>query len=188
MTFAARFRRSVTLWIGLSLALGYWAVAPFLPTNAQTEWLRVGMIVFSATAILSWFPAFRTIIREPSPVEAQQSILGQVLFLSGVLGSAIWLLLWRAAGFPTWMVLSDINGFWLWLISLGCFFSLIAPKDTDRVPPRTRWERVFIALGLTLILGYLLVVVRPDVRPFVEWLKLHLYDNHAAVMQVQPHA
>jgi hypothetical protein len=186
VTFAARFRRSITLWIGLALALGYWTIAPFLATNAQTEWLRIGMIVFSAGAILAWLPAFRTIFLQPSPVEAQQSILGQVLFLSGVFGSAVWLFLWRAAGFPLWMIQSDVNGFWLWLIILGCVFSLIAPKDMAKVPPQTRWERVFIALGLTLILGYMLVVVRPDVRPLVDWLKDYLYDDHANLWRQPP--
>jgi hypothetical protein len=188
VTFAARFRRSITLWIGLALAVGYWAIAPFLPTNAQTEWIRVGMAVVSAIAIISWFPAFLTIIREPSPVEAQQTILGQVLFLSGVFGGTIWLYLWRAAGFPSWMILSDINGWFLWLIALGAVFSLIAPKDLEKVPPRTRWERIWIAIGLTLVLGYILVVVRPDVRPFVEWMKVHLYDSHAGAMRTRPHA
>lgn len=171
MTFAARFRRSLTLWIGLASALSYWIVAPFLPTNLQTEWLRVFMIVFSATAIISWFPAFREILLRPSPVSAQQSIMGQVMFLTGVCGSAIWLLLWRMAGQPAWMVNSDLNGWFLWVITMGCFYSLIAPKDMAKEPPRTRWGRVAWALGITLVLGYGIVHLRPDITPVVDWLK-----------------
>jgi hypothetical protein len=146
------------------------------------------MIIFSGAAILAWLPAFREIILRPSPVEAQQSIVGQVLFLSGVFGSAVWLLLWRAAGFPAWMIQSDVNGFWLWLETLGCIFSLIAPKDMAKVPPRTRWERVWIALILTVVSGYLLIVAHPDLGPIVDWLKVYLYDNHAGLLGRSPHA
>jgi hypothetical protein len=155
----------------LASALSYWLVAPFLPTNLQTEWLRVIMIVFSATAILAWFPAFREIILRPSPVSAQQSIMGQVMFLTGVFGGAVWLLLWRMAGQPAWMVNSELNGWWIWLVGLGCFYSLIAPKDMAREPPRTRWGRVAWALVISLILGFVIVHLRPDVSPVVGWLK-----------------
>jgi hypothetical protein len=164
------------LWIGLALALSYWLVAPFLPTNAQTEWLRVLMIVFSGAAIVAWVPAFRTIILQPSPLSAQQSVMGQVMFLTGVFGSAIWLLIWRMAGFPPWMVMSDVNGWFLWLVALGCFFSLIAPKDITKEPPRTRWGRVGWAFMLSLVLGYAVVIWRPDVKPLVEWLRLRVSD------------
>ncbi|MGE8128978.1 hypothetical protein ACQKQD_18555 [Methylobacterium sp. NPDC080182] len=171
MTLSARFRRSLTLWVGLALALSYWLVAPFLPTNLQTEWLRVFMIVFSATAIIAWFPAFREIVLRPSPVSAQQSVTGQVMFLTGVCGSAIWLLLWRMAGQPSWMVNSDLNGWFLWVISLGCGYSLIAPKDMAKEPPRARWGRVAWAFGISLVLGYGIIHLRPDIHPLVDWLK-----------------
>ncbi|KAA0117911.1 hypothetical protein CIW48_27310 [Methylobacterium sp. P1-11] len=171
MTLAARFRRSLTLWIGLASALSYWIVAPFLPTNLQTEWLRVFMIVFSGTAIVAWFPAFREIVLRPSPVSAQQSIMGQVMFLTGVCGGAIWLLLWRMDGQPAWMVNSDLNGFWIYLVSLGCFYSLIAPKDMAKEPPRTRWGRVAWAFVISLVLGFGIVHMRPDITPVVDWLK-----------------
>lgn len=176
MTISARFKRSLTLWVGLALAFSYWLVAPFLPTNAQTEWLRVFMIVFSAAAIIAWLPAFRAIILQPSPLAAQQSIMGQVMFLTGVFGSAVWLLIWRMAGFPTWMIQSDINGFWLYLVALGCVFSLIAPKDMSKEPPRTRWGRVLWAFVISLVLGYGVVVWRPDVAPLVEWLRTRVSD------------
>lgn len=187
MTFAARFRRSLTLWIGLASALSYWIVAPFLPTNLQTEWLRVFMIVFSATAIISWFPAFREIVMRPSPVSAQQSIMGQVMFLTGVCGSAVWLLLWRMAGQPSWMVNSDLNGWFLWIISMGCFYSLIAPKDMAKEPPRTRWGRVAWAFVISLGLGYGLIHLRPDIVPIVDWLKQRVSEvasspAHSATM------
>lgn len=186
MTFVARFRRSLTLWIGLASALSYWIVAPFLPTNLQTEWLRVFMIVFSATAIVAWFPAFREIVLRPSPVSAQQSIMGQVMFLTGVFGGAVWLLLWRMAGQPSWMVNSDLNGWWLYLVGLGCFFSLIAPKDMAKEPPRTRWGRVAWAFLISLVLGYGIIHMRPNIMPLVDWLKHRVSDMAPA--QVQPSA
>jgi hypothetical protein len=186
MTLAARFRRSVTLWIGLALALGYWAVAPVLATNMQTEWLRAGMIAYGSALIIASLPAFKRIFLEPAPIGAQQSILGGFLCQIGLVGAAAWLLLWRAADFPVWMIQSDVNAFWIWLIALGNFFALIAIKDTETQPPRTRWGRVLAALIVTVILGYVVIVARPDVRPFVDGLKVYLYDDHAELLGNRP--
>jgi hypothetical protein len=176
VTFSARFKRSLTLWLGLALALSYWLVAPFITSNAQAEWTRIFMIVYAAGAIWAWFPAFRTIIRENSPVAAQQSILGTILILTGVLGSAVWLLLWRMSGFPAWMVLSDVNGFFLWLLLLGALFLMAAPRVSAHIPPRTNWPRIWVAGALSLGLGYFIVHERPNIAPLVEWLRLRVSE------------
>ncbi|AWI90290.1 hypothetical protein C0214_19735 [Methylobacterium sp. DM1] len=176
MTFSARFMRSRTLWIGLALALSYWAVAPFVTSNSQAEWIRVAMIVFAGGAIVAWFPAFVTIIRENSPVAAQQSILGTVFLLVGIFGSAIWLLMWRMSGFPPWMVLSDVNGWFLWILCLGAVFLMAAPRVSAHDPPRTNWRRIWLAGAISLGLGYFIVHERPNIAPLVEWLRLRVSD------------
>lgn len=176
MTFSARFMRSRTLWFGLALALSYWAVAPFITSNSQAEWIRVFMIVFAGGAIVAWFPAFLTIIRENSPVAAQQSILGTVFLLFGIFGSAIWLLMWRMSGFPPWMVLSDVNGWFLWILTLGAVFLMTAPRVSPHVPPRTNWRRIWLAGAISLGLGYFIVHERPNIAPLVEWLRLRVSD------------
>jgi hypothetical protein len=171
LTFVARFRRSLVLLSALGLAVAYWVVAPFLPTNEQTEWLRVFMIVISGTGILLYIRSFLAIVLRPTPIAAQQSVIGTVLILLGLFLGGIWLLLWRMAGFPEWMIKSDMNGFLLYILGLGALFSVLAVKTGDEGRARTDWRRVAIILGVTLVLGIAVVHIRPDVRPVVEWLR-----------------
>lgn len=181
MTFVARFRRSLVLLSALGLAVAYWIVAPFLPTNEQTEWLRVFMIVISGTGILLCIRSFWAIIIRPAPISAQQSVIGLFLILLGIFLGGIWLLLWRMAGFPEWMIKSDMNGFLLYILGLGALFSVLAVKTGDEGRARTDWRRVAIILGVTLVLGIAVVHIRPDVRPVVDWLKDRVSDlpaNH----------
>jgi len=177
VTFAARFKRSLTIWIGLGCAGVYWIAAPFLPTNLQTEWLRVFMIVLGVAIVGTCLKAFRSLTISAQPVSAQQYILGTFLRELGLLGSAMWLLVWRGAGFPGWMIVSDINAWWLYLIVLGQIFVLIAPRDQERDPPRVRWPRLVALLGIALALGYFLLVIRPDFRLVAGWLQACLPVN-----------
>lgn len=177
MTFAARFKRSLTIWIGFGCAGLYWAVAPFLPANVQTEWLRVFMIVLGFAIVASCAKAIRNLTLADQPVSAQQYILGTFFRELGLLGSAMWLLVWRGAGFPPWMVVSNINAFCLWLICLGQFFVLLAPRDQERTPPGVRWPQLVALLGISIVLGYLLLVLRPDFRLMASWLQTCLPVN-----------
>lgn len=177
MTFAARFKRSVTIWIGFGIAGLYWVAAPFLPANVQSEWLRVFMIVLGFAIVTTCVRAFRNLTLSDQPISAQQYILGTFFRELGLLGSAMWLLVWRGAGFPPWMVVSNINAFCLWLICLGQFFVLMAPRDQERDPPSVRWSRLAALLAIAGVLGYLLLVLRPDFRIWASWLQTCLPVN-----------
>lgn len=184
MTFSARFKRSLTLWLGLALVLSFWIVAPFLDANTQIEWIRVLMIGYTGAAMVALFPAFRSIILEDAPIPAQQNILGTFLLLVGLNVGATWLLMWRMAGLPTWMVLSAVNGFLLWVNVVGAVFLVAAVRRDAKEP--TNWRRVIVAGVLSLALGYLIVHERPDISPIVEWLRVRLSDlrslpSHSAV-------
>lgn len=174
MTFSARFMRSRTLWFGLALVLSFWLVVPFTDPNTQIEWIRVLMIGYTGAAMVALFPAFRSIIMEDAPVAAQQNILGTFLLLVSLCVGATWLLMWRMAGLPPWMVLSAINGFLLWVNVVGSVF-LVAAVRRDAKDP-TNWRRIVVAGAVSLALGYLIVHVRPDIKPFVEWMRVRVTE------------
>lgn len=172
MTFANRFKRSLTLWAGFALVLSYWILAFLTDNNTLAEWVRVATIVYASAAAATYAPSFYRIFIEDTDTAGQRLILGAVLAFLGIAGSAIWLLLWRMSGFPVWMVQSAVNGFWLWCILLGAFFVLAAPR-TRTEPPRFNVLRVGFTAALTVVLGYVIVVRRPDVQPMVAWLGEH---------------
>ena len=174
MTFVARFKRSVTIWIGLALVLSFWLAAPFLDTNTMIEWIRVLMIGYTWAAMVALFPAFLSIVRRDEPVPAQQHVLGTFLLLAGLNVGATWLLMWRMAGLPSWMILSATNGFLLWIVVIGAVFLSAAVRREERGP--TNWRRIIVAGVLSLAVGYLVVHVRPDIKPVVEWLRLRVSD------------
>jgi hypothetical protein len=174
LTFAARLRRSLVLLSAIGLVGAFWIVSPFLPANEQSEWLRVFLIVVSGTAILVNLRSFWAIILRPSPINAQQYVIGTQLILLGLFIGGLWLLLWRMAAFPAWMIASRMNGFLLYVSGLGVLFFVMAVKREGDGPSRTDWRRVAIVFILTLVLGYAVVHVRPDVRPVVDWLRLRV--------------
>lgn len=174
MTFRARLKRSLTLWLGLALVLSFWIAAPFIDTNTQFEWIRVLMIGYTGAAMVALFPAFLSIWREDAPIAAQQNILGIFLVLFGLCVGATWLLLWRMAGLPPWMVLSALNGFLLWVNVVGAVFLVAAVRRDAK--DLTNWRRIVIAGVASVALGYFIVHERPNIAPLVEWLRLRVSD------------
>ncbi len=179
-----RLSRGGTVWSGIALILLYWIVAPLIPNNPQSEWLRVGQIVGAAAVMFGFSTAMFSIFREgddSTPVE-QRYVLGTLLTENGIFWGASWLLLWRMAGMPGWMVQSDINGFWLWLICLGSYFKLRSIPRADTDPPDAGWSRVFVSLILTAGLGFLVIIVRPDAAGIAESLRVFLEGLQTALM------
>lgn len=104
------------------------------------------------------------------PVPAQQHVLGTFLLLAGLNVGATWLLMWRMAGLPSWMILSATNGFLLWIVVIGAVFLSAAVRREERGP--TNWRRIIVAGVLSLAVGYLVAHVRPVIKPVVEWLRV----------------
>lgn len=189
-------RQGETLALGLAGILAYWAASPFINNDPQVEWIRVFQIVFSFAVVMGFLNGLVSILRRPAPILAQRYIVGTVLTWSGIFGGAAWLLLWRLAGLPQWMIRAEINGFWIWLVFLGAVFHLAAIRraaDEDIIDtitpfgprPRADWKPTAVAIMVSILVGIILMTNRPDARAVADFLKPYLADKRDLV---EPHA
>lgn len=167
--------RSATLWAGSILIFGYWAVAPYVPANEMAEWLRASQAVISVFVALAYLPSLIEILAARLPSQAQQLVLGIVMAWTGAAGNASWFLLWRLAGRPEWMLTAaPINGWFVWLMVLGGFLHLTAPRSIEGRFPRSNWVWLGAAVFMILLLAGFLALSPPDARGVAEWLKPYL--------------
>lgn len=174
MTVIQKLGRSPTFWGGLAVIFSYWVWGPLIPADTRAEYLRVFGIVYAGFAFMAYLPGVVKFLTEKTPVEAQQLVMGIVVLALSLVCGGIWLLIWRQAGQPYWMVNSDINGFWLWLVVVGYFLHITAPRVLEGEIPRPNWSRVWVAFLVATALSLLIVHIRPDMAALAEWMRPYL--------------
>ncbi|KNY20873.1 hypothetical protein [Methylobacterium sp. ARG-1] len=163
--------RSRTLWVGLVLMFGFWAVVPWVPIKPQNEFLRIGRTLVAIAVFISLLPGIVKALRTPWPSYSGQLILGIVLSWFGVAGSAGWVLIWASGGQPQWMLDSNINGWFLWLQILGGTLHLTAKHSVEDDIPRPNWIRLGIAVAIGVLVGIGFMASAPDMHSLVGALK-----------------
>ena len=164
--------RSRTIWVGLILLLGYWPVAALLPPDPQFLAEHAVRLSFAACALVLYLPGALRAASTPYPTFGGQLTLGITMNLVGGSLQSGWLVLWRLAGLPAWMVQSNLSGWFLWMQILGIVLHLTAKRKRVREGVYlTNWRWISVAVVLSAVLGGYVVGVRPDARAFAEWIR-----------------
>lgn len=171
MKVIVEIARSRTLWVGLLLMGGYWAVVPWVPIKPQNEFLRIGRTLVAIAVSIAFLPGIFKALRTPWPSYSGQLILGIVLSWFGVAGSAGWVLIWASAGQPQWMLDSNINGWFLWLQILGGTLHLTAKHSVEDDIPRPNWIRLGVAVAIGVLIGIAFMASAPDMHSLAAALK-----------------
>ncbi len=167
--------KSPTLWIGLGVIFSFWLWAPFIGNNTQAEWLRAFQITVGYTVVVAYLPgivAFLT--KDGEDATTQQLTTGIVVTWSFSATGALYLLIWRMAGQPEWMVNNEINSFFIWGQIIGGVLHVTAPrKERDQIL-RPHYLRMWIALTAGVIFGYMIAEIRPNAGPMMEGVREYL--------------
>lgn len=169
--------KSSTIFGVALVLLMYWAIAPFVSISPLIEWLRAAQLVISLSVAILYLPGLVEILFVRAPSQVQQLVFGIVIAWAGGAGISAWLGLWRMAGRPEWMLDSAISGFFTWMICVGGFLHLTAPRAIDGRIPRANWAASAFALVASLALAWVLLVVPPDVRWIADWLEPYLSSS-----------
>lgn len=171
-SISAKLGRSLTLWLGSAIILSYWIFHPLLPDEQLLEWLRSSQIVVSSIVAIVYLPSLIEVLSARMPSTAQQLVLGIVVGWTGAAGNAAWFLLWRLADKPGWMVEdAAINGFFVWMMVVGAFLHLTAPRAIDGTFPRANWVWISVVFVLSIALAFYMLTSPPDAREFSEWMR-----------------
>lgn len=103
--------------------------------------------------------------------------MGIVVAWFGTAMAGIYLLLWRMAGQPSWMVNNDLNGWWIWWQIVGGFLHLTAPRSIANEVPQPNFARLWVALLAGVALGHTVAVMKPDAAGLVEKMRPYISDT-----------
>ena len=121
----------------------FWTLCYFFNNTDVLIYIRSFEVWIAAAAIFVTWPVAKRMWKNPE-MGKQASMyevyaFGTVLILIGTFGSAAWLLVWRLADEPRWMVDAWINGAFVIVITGGIMLQLISPGIEDgEIPKKTR--------------------------------------------------
>lgn len=168
------FVRSPSFWVSLCVLASFWIWAPLFDTGKQTEALRVFLIAFAAATGVLWLKGVARILTKRKPIEGQQLTLGIVIVALSLAGGSAWLLVWRLAGQPSWMVNSLTNAFFLWMGAVGYVLHLLAPRPEGHDISWPQHLVLLASLAVAAVVSALVVYVQPDMTGLAEWLRRYM--------------
>jgi hypothetical protein len=147
-------RTCIFMWAVIVVVV-YGLVCSFFYNVDVLIYIRSFEVWIAAAATLTTWPVARRIWNDPERSDTVSSYeiysLGTVLILSGTFVTALWLLLWRLADEPRWMVDSWINGLMVIWVSCGIMLQLLSPGiEHGEIPRKT--VRVWITAVVFSIL------------------------------------
>lgn len=185
MTVRNMLGRSGPFWVAMLALAAYWAVAPRVEDNIQTEWVRSFHIVALCVAGLLLLSRLIRLFGPDVPGSSRRFFIGLVLFISGAAEGGIWRLLWRMAGRGDnvdWMLTNDFAGFLLWIEVVGLYMMLSGIPVIDGGAERANWRRLALTGVLCLAAAWIVVSLRPDVRGFLDEVKPWIVRTAALIM------
>jgi hypothetical protein len=163
--------RSRTLWAGLLCFAAFVPLAAFIPPSPLFEFLHGIRIAIGLVVLLLFAPPVFQALRTTRLTDVLQLRLGITLNAFSLVMTGVWLILWRANGFPRWMVQSDFNAWLLWLQILGYTLHITAPAATPGAVPAKSWAYVGAAFVAGFAFALFMAWVQPDLTAIVDVLQ-----------------
>jgi hypothetical protein len=136
---------------------------------------------FTVSAALLWllWDAFRIIWKDRDGVDEDHvAMTGQLLLWLAVFFSSMWLLLWRVADEPRWMVDSAVNGFMVLLVVFAGIFQLAAPGARNGRFPLRAIKALMVSVVMALVIAGLGFYFTNEVTEFTEMIRPWLGETH----------
>jgi hypothetical protein len=160
-------------WTAFVLLGAYFVATAYIPVPNSTiyEVLHTLRVSAGLAVWVAYCEAALQAVRMSRPDHIRQLALGIVATQTGIVGAAIWGLLWRLGGKPDWMLESSMNGVWWWITILGSVLHITAPGAINGSIPTPNKIRLGIAIGTAVGAAMLIMVLRPDLRPIVDMME-----------------
>src|SRR5215207_2772529 len=176
----ARWRRFFTcrvLWVSVACIVLYAILAAFMPRQPFLEFVRILQAVTGIVVVIAFSAdAWESLVSEESD-KTDGLVIGAFLQHITICTTGIWLLLYRLADRPTWMLDVLFFAFFSgWLSSIASILHVIAPgvlrkADTEAEVPPARLRAVGFAAAAGATVALIVLAAQPNVVWLVESLR-----------------
>jgi hypothetical protein len=167
-----RALRCRALWVGMAALASYVVLGAVLPTQPFLEFVRIVMATAAViTAVAYGAEAWESATTERSD-QTDSIVIGIFLQHFTLAFTGVWLLLYRLAGRPEWMLNTLVFGFVSgWLSALASSLHVWAPGVLRRTPETGEVPSVRLrAVGIAAALGVFATLVVLATQPNAIWL------------------
>lgn len=169
--------RIIAVMAVLSFAV-FFAAAMILPPKLLTEMARIIHLSVALAVLVSYGKVGVMAMFKHHQSGHDILAMGITFSFASHFLYGVWMLIWRLAGQPPWVINSDMTAFLVALATVAGLCYLAAPGSIDgHVPPRNR-----IMIGAATGVGFLLVtftMLYPvDLGPLAEAIKPWLTDEN----------
>ena len=168
---------SRSVWLGSALFGAFLVERHFAPDHENLIGLRVLQIASAIGVLVVYWPDVIEALCARRPDRVQCLILGIGLSFAGIVGQALWGLLWRLGGEPAWFANTDWQGLWIWCSILAAILHTTAPGAIGgTVPKRNRIALGAVIAGAVLVILFLLTT-QPNIGGVLERLRPYVGDE-----------
>jgi drug/metabolite transporter (DMT)-like permease len=155
---------------------GYLAIDAVAPNADMLLGWRVLQAATSASVFYVYWPDAKIAMLTHEPRKGDFLILGITFGWIATFCQATYSIVFRLAGSPGWLMNADPVGLWLMLSVLGGILHLLAPGAIGGSVPRRNRLALGAGLGAAIALVLFLSFAKPDIRPYVDWLRPYISD------------
>lgn len=167
--------RSIILWTGLLLFIGYQAINAFVPNGEMIVYVRI-LDISATTAALYIFArdAWKGLWRKvPRPRDFLIAGIWLKFFSAWLIG--IYGVVYRLSGEPKWLFNNEILPVALFIGVIAVVLHVCTPGTAGSVPRKSQYALAISLAAATLLAGFL-IASKPDIRPWVETLRPYIAD------------
>lgn len=168
------------------LAMVFMISALFVSPRIFLENLRLVQAALSIAVAVAYIPFAWRVFVSPDAEGQQQLAMGIALTFMGSAINGLWMLGWRLAGKPIWMLDSDIQAFSVYLICIGASMHLTAPGTIRNEVPRRNWIILGCCIGAGAALAVALLTYDPQLNDWAQWLEQYFsHDYRRPLLEIR---
>lgn len=162
--------------IGFVLLVGYLATDVFVANRDLILAERVMQVAACTTVIYVYWPDTIAALLKPRAERGDYLVIGIAMGQFALALQALFVIVFRLSGSPTWLADADVNGIWILIGVLASGLHVLAPGAISGTVPQRNRVAAGVSLGAAAIVALFLLIARPDIGPIVERGKPYLAD------------
>lgn len=161
----------------LTMCCVFGGVIWYFPNPQILIVMRAFQLSFSLTVVRRYAPSVIKAFNDEYVTERTMIAFGFCAFASVIAANAAWLLLWRSADEPRWMVDASINGFMVLFSIYTAGIEIGAPNTNRGQIDPVFWRYIGVAVVSSVVLSVVALTFGDQARAITDWLAPFLAED-----------